>query len=120
MLCTEPKEEREISGHGHGEQMRIEDSGGNHVTPNRPRWVLEGVQSDLEEAGGSGQTPLEPNARLCGSGTYPGWDLSDRKQSRRRAWEPGLICDSAGDSEDASNGTEEAPDEVEGIRMGTR
>ncbi|KAJ7720483.1 hypothetical protein DFH07DRAFT_784380 [Mycena maculata] len=53
--------------------------------------------------------------RLCGSDTHPGWDLCDRKRSGRRAWEPGLICDSAGDSEDARKGTEEAPDEVKGI-----
>ncbi|KAJ7750964.1 hypothetical protein DFH07DRAFT_941781 [Mycena maculata] len=54
--------------------------------------------------------------RLCGSGTHPRRDPSDRKRSGRRAWEPGLICDSAGDLEDARKGTEEAPDEAEGIR----
>ncbi|KAJ7732748.1 hypothetical protein DFH07DRAFT_780860 [Mycena maculata] len=49
-----------------------------------------------------------------------GRDLSDRKRSGRRAWEPGLICDSVGDSEDAWKGTKEAPDEVEGVRPGIR
>ena len=51
--------------------MRIEDSGGNHVTPDGPRQVPEGVQSDPEDAGsnrretgGSGQTLLEPNASV--------------------------------------------------------
>ncbi|KAJ7747436.1 hypothetical protein DFH07DRAFT_942427 [Mycena maculata] len=46
------------------EQMRIEDSGGNHVTPDGPGRVPEGVRSDPEEAGGSEQTPLEPNANV--------------------------------------------------------
>ncbi|KAJ7503579.1 hypothetical protein B0H11DRAFT_1905994 [Mycena galericulata] len=54
--------------------------------------------------------------RLCGSGTRRRRNPSDRKRSGRRAWEPGLICDSAGDSEDARKGAGEAPDEVEGIR----
>ncbi|KAJ7712342.1 hypothetical protein DFH07DRAFT_786026 [Mycena maculata] len=45
----------------HHSSEGIEDSGGNHVTPDGPGWVPEGVQSDPEEAGGSGQTPLEPN-----------------------------------------------------------
>ncbi|KAJ7739692.1 hypothetical protein DFH07DRAFT_943911 [Mycena maculata] len=44
------------------------------------------------------------------------WDPCDRKRSGRRAWELGLICDSVGDLEDARKGTEEAPDEAEGIR----
>ncbi|KAJ7773571.1 hypothetical protein DFH07DRAFT_767534 [Mycena maculata] len=83
-----------------GERMRIEDSGGSHVTPDGPGRVPEGLRSDPEEAGGSEQTPLEPNTNKC---------------SGRRAWEPGLICDSAGDLEDARKGTEEAPDEVKGI-----
>ncbi|KAJ7776823.1 hypothetical protein DFH07DRAFT_766524 [Mycena maculata] len=51
-------------------------------------------------------------------GTHPGRDPSDWKRSRRRAWEPGLICDSVGDSEDAGKGTKEAPDEMEGIQLG--
>ncbi|KAJ7748157.1 hypothetical protein DFH07DRAFT_942298 [Mycena maculata] len=38
--------------------------GGNHVTPDGPGRVPEGVQSDPEEAGGSRQTPLEPNANV--------------------------------------------------------
>ncbi|KAJ7765496.1 hypothetical protein DFH07DRAFT_770206 [Mycena maculata] len=46
---------------------------------------------------------------------HPGWDPCDRKRSGGRAWEPGLICDSAGDLEDARKGTEEALDEAEGI-----
>ncbi|KAJ7781888.1 hypothetical protein DFH07DRAFT_1017704 [Mycena maculata] len=46
------------------EQMRIEDSGGNHLTPDGPGRVPEGVQSDPEEAGGNEQTPLEPNANV--------------------------------------------------------
>ncbi|KAJ7734542.1 hypothetical protein DFH07DRAFT_944684 [Mycena maculata] len=53
-------------------------------------------------------------------GTHPGRDPSDRKRSGRRAWEPGLICDSAGDLEDARKGTEEAPDEVKGIWLRMR
>ncbi|KAJ7721333.1 hypothetical protein DFH07DRAFT_784132 [Mycena maculata] len=47
-----------------GERMRIEDSGGNHVTPDGPGRVPEGVRSDPEEAGGNEQTPLEPNANV--------------------------------------------------------
>ncbi|KAJ7729383.1 hypothetical protein DFH07DRAFT_945597 [Mycena maculata] len=47
-----------------GERMRIEDSGGNHVTPDGPGQVPEGVQRDPEEAGGSRQTPLEPNTNV--------------------------------------------------------
>ncbi|KAJ7727116.1 hypothetical protein DFH07DRAFT_945929 [Mycena maculata] len=47
-----------------GEKMRIEDSGGNHVTPDGPGRVPEGVRSDPEEAGGNEQTPLEPNANV--------------------------------------------------------
>ncbi|KAJ7758978.1 hypothetical protein DFH07DRAFT_772315 [Mycena maculata] len=47
-----------------GEQMRIEDSGGNHVTPDGPGQVPEGVRGDPEEAGGSEQTLLEPNANV--------------------------------------------------------
>ncbi|KAJ7429453.1 hypothetical protein B0H11DRAFT_2144196, partial [Mycena galericulata] len=63
-------------------------------------------------------SPTQCN-RLCGSGTRRGRNPSDRKRSGRRAWEPGLICDSAGDSEDARKGTGEAPDEVEGSRLET-
>ncbi|KAJ7431287.1 hypothetical protein B0H11DRAFT_2210433 [Mycena galericulata] len=51
-----------------GGEMGIEDSGGNHVTPDGAGQVPEGVQSDPEDAGsnrrkadGSGQAPLEPN-----------------------------------------------------------
>ena len=44
--------------------MRIEDSGGSHVTPDGPGRVPEGLRSDPEEAGGSEQTPLEPNANV--------------------------------------------------------
>ncbi|KAJ7442572.1 hypothetical protein B0H11DRAFT_2204458 [Mycena galericulata] len=103
-----------------GGGMGIGNSGGNHVTPDGAGQVPEGVQSDPEdagsnrrEAGGSGQAPLEPNT------IRPGRDPSDRKRSGRSAWEPGLICDSAGDSEDARKGTGEAPDEVEGSRPET-
>ncbi|KAJ7430046.1 hypothetical protein B0H11DRAFT_2398673 [Mycena galericulata] len=78
-----------------------EATGGKLVEVDRLRW-----------------SPTQCN-RLCGSGTRPGWDPSNRKRSRRRAWEPGLICDSAGDSEDARKGTGEAPDEVEGSRPET-
>ncbi|KAJ7461315.1 hypothetical protein B0H11DRAFT_2198738 [Mycena galericulata] len=105
-----------------GGEMGIEDSGGNHVTPDGAGQVPEGVQSDPEDAGsnrrnagGSGQAPLEPNT----IGTRRGRNPSDRKRSGRRAWEPGLICDSAGDSEDARKGAGEAPDEVEGSRPET-
>ncbi|KAJ7435084.1 hypothetical protein B0H11DRAFT_2207858 [Mycena galericulata] len=52
-----------------GGEMGVEDSGGNHVTPDGAGQVPEGVQSDPEDAGsnrrkagGSGQAPLEPNA----------------------------------------------------------
>ncbi|KAJ7481297.1 hypothetical protein B0H11DRAFT_2193481 [Mycena galericulata] len=51
-----------------GGQMGIEDSGGNHMTPDGAGQVPEGVQSDSADAGsnrrkagGSGQAPLEPN-----------------------------------------------------------
>ncbi|KAJ7432606.1 hypothetical protein B0H11DRAFT_2209363 [Mycena galericulata] len=75
----------------------------------------EATGGKLVEADRLCWSPTQCN-RLCGSGTRPGRDPSNRKRSGRRAWEPGLICDSAGDSEDARKGAGEAPDEVEGIR----
>ncbi|KAJ7430649.1 hypothetical protein B0H11DRAFT_2210932 [Mycena galericulata] len=82
------------------------------------RRMPEATGGKLVEADRLRWSPTQCN-RLCGSGTRPGWDPSNRKRSRRRAWEPGLICDSAGDSEDARKGTGEAPDEVEGSRSET-
>ncbi|KAJ7431957.1 hypothetical protein B0H11DRAFT_2209917 [Mycena galericulata] len=82
------------------------------------RQMLEATGGKLVEADRLRWSPTQCN-RLCGSSTRPGWDPSDRKRSGRRAWEPGLICDSAGDSEDARKGTGEAPDEVEGSRPET-
>ncbi|KAJ7432848.1 hypothetical protein B0H11DRAFT_2209208 [Mycena galericulata] len=79
------------------------------------RRMPEATGGKLVEADRLCWSPTQCN-RLCGSGTRPGRDPSDRKRSGRRAWEPGLICDSAGDSEDARKGAGEAPDEVEGSR----
>ncbi|KAJ7449110.1 hypothetical protein B0H11DRAFT_2202242 [Mycena galericulata] len=79
------------------------------------RQMPEATGGKLVEADRLRWSPTQCN-RLCGSGTRPGWDPSDRKRSGRSAWEPGLIYDSAGDSEDARKGAGEAPDEVEGIR----
>ncbi|KAJ7471583.1 hypothetical protein B0H11DRAFT_2196065 [Mycena galericulata] len=82
------------------------------------RRMLEATGGKLVEADRLRWSPTQCN-RLCGSSTRPRWDPSDRKRSGRRAWGPGLICDSAGDSEDARKGTGEAPDEVEGSRPET-
>ncbi|KAJ7432055.1 hypothetical protein B0H11DRAFT_2209878 [Mycena galericulata] len=79
------------------------------------RRMPEATGGMLVEADRLRWSPTQCN-RLCGSGTRRGRNLSDRKRSGRSAWEPGLICDSAGDSEDARKGAGEAPDEVEGIR----
>ncbi|KAJ7436295.1 hypothetical protein B0H11DRAFT_2207125 [Mycena galericulata] len=82
------------------------------------RRMPEATGGKLVEADRLCWSPTQCN-RLCGSGTRPGRDPSDRKRSGRSAWEPGLICDSAGDSEDARKGTGEAPNEVEGSRPET-
>ncbi|KAJ7456297.1 hypothetical protein B0H11DRAFT_1925826 [Mycena galericulata] len=79
------------------------------------RRMPEATGGKLAEADRLCWSPTQCN-RLCGSGTRPRRDPSDRKRSGRRAWEPGLICDSAGNSEDAQKGAGEAPDEVEGTR----
>ncbi|KAJ7510234.1 hypothetical protein B0H11DRAFT_2183859 [Mycena galericulata] len=79
------------------------------------RRMPEATGGKLMEADRLRWSPTQRN-RLCGSGRRPGRDPSDRKRSGRSAWEPGLICDSAGDSEDARKETGEAPDEVEGIQ----
>ncbi|KAJ7430535.1 hypothetical protein B0H11DRAFT_2211012 [Mycena galericulata] len=128
LLYPEPKGERETSGiSGCG---RKSGASGRRpeallsavlATPQLGRGcgvirrMLEATGGKLVEADRLRWSPTQCN-RLCGSSTRPGWDPSDRKRSGRRAWEPGLICDSAGDSEDARKGAGEAPDEVEGIR----
>ncbi|KAJ7733784.1 hypothetical protein DFH07DRAFT_780554 [Mycena maculata] len=81
-----------------GERMRIEDSGGNHVTPDGPGQVPEGVQSDLEEASRSEQTPLEPNANVT--------DFVEAIHIPDGTRVTGSVPE---------GGTEEAPDEVKGI-----
>ncbi|KAJ7439452.1 hypothetical protein B0H11DRAFT_2205785 [Mycena galericulata] len=72
------------------------------------RRMPEATGGMLVEADRLCWSPTQCN-RLCGSGTRRGRNPSDRKRSGRRAWEPGLICDSAGDSEDAQKEPERHP-----------
>ncbi|KAJ7730076.1 hypothetical protein DFH07DRAFT_945475 [Mycena maculata] len=123
VICRAKRGKRDLRDLWTSTQVRSvrKKTGGSPVGCSRNTTARKGTGRGAEYSGGSWWKRTNSVGaqhkcnRLCGSGTHPGRDPSDRKRSGRRAWEPGLICDSAGDLEDARKGTKEAPDEVKGI-----